>query len=232
MKLLKNFWKNKKIPEKNNFQENNVQGDNLTEEECSICFEKIMKNEIVVLPCLHKLDIKCYEKYRESVKERISSSFNCPICRNPIELGTDRCMICQELLEKDKMNYLKNVKCGCEYHYTCYNDKNPSYYRTNKHRCSVCSVEHRPEDMEVYSYLYFPEGYETWISEIKGCQQNNCHNIGNPKCGNYCDDHKKFTVKNREVVKAFKYFTQKGIGMSRDEKEKLFLKMMKKGEKV
>ena len=221
--------KKNKVSEKDNFQENSFI---FTNEECCICYENIKKDEIIVLPCSHKLDIKCYDKYKESIKQRISCSFNCPMCRTPIEQEVCQCKICNEILDKESVNYMKNIKCGCEFHYTCYNENNTNYYREKRHKCIICLEEHNEEDLEVYSYLYFPEGYQLWVNDLKSCRDNNCNNNGNPKSGNYCSLHRKYTVKNREVIKAFKYFTQRGIGMSREEKEKLFLEMIANGEKV
>ena len=200
--------------------------------ECCICLEKIKEKNLVILPCMHKLDKKCYEKYKESIKKRVSCTLNCPLCRFPIDTENNKCMICNEIMEKDTLNYMKNVNCGCEFHYSCYNIANNNYYKEDIHKCFICKKLHNSEDLEVYSYLYFPEGYELWVNDLSNCLHKDCNNIGNPKCGNLCEEHRKYTAKNFEVIKAFKYFTQKGIGMEKILKEKLFIKMMENGEKI
>lgn len=200
--------------------------------ECCICYNEISKTELVVLPCSHCLDIKCFEKYKEVVSKNVSFSLKCPICRISIEPNEDKCKICNENMDKESVNYIKNVNCGCEFHYTCYEKKNNNYYQKENHQCFCCNKAHEPEHLEVYSYLYFPEGYSMWVSDLKDCIKAGCNNYGNPKSCNYCSRHSTFTAKNNEVVKAFKYFTQKGIGMNRLEKEKLFMRMMIEGEKV
>ena len=78
-----------------NFIENNIEYKNKIKEECSICFESLEKNDIVILNCNHIFHYKCIGNWMKSIHNnniKTDDKF-CPICWNGDEIKN---VICRE----------------------------------------------------------------------------------------------------------------------------------------
>jgi hypothetical protein len=61
--------------------------ENLLDEECIICTEKLAKNTVLT-KCYHKFHMKCIEKW-EIVSRKMEMLFECPICKHDLYTELD-----------------------------------------------------------------------------------------------------------------------------------------------
>jgi len=124
---------------------------------CKICNKPLLFFNIIKLPCNHEFHNSCIKDHLLCPNciykplENISISNNCKICNNPIK--------------KNSYNYIINTNCGCEFHYTCYNNKNKNYYSITIPKCSNCNKLFNKNQLQSTLISNPKEAYNIWIGK-------------------------------------------------------------------
>ena len=125
--------------------------------ECPICFEN---TDEISLECGHKIHKGCLKKLLESNAQK-----KCPMCRAHITLekfndihNFNRCKCCNDRIVLEDVNFVKNLTCGCIFHFDCFRkalrDESIRDCR-DKINCPSCRVETDRYNLEAFSFLMF-----------------------------------------------------------------------------
>ena len=199
------------------------------DKECPICLNNVRERNYVVLPCKHKLHKNCLEKLKKSKTE---CSKKCPLCRadmdgkkeeNPKDFFVETsCGLCNERMRvtESSCQYMKHH--GCFFHYNCVKK---ARMQGNSANCN-CGNMFTLDQPDMISYLWFINGYEEIVGNIKECKEQNCSIIGNPKRWGYCSVHNSSICTNMAFAKALQVMARYVDEESEPLRENIFYKVL------
>ncbi|KAH8241301.1 hypothetical protein KR032_007703 [Drosophila birchii] len=96
------------------------------DDKCSVCLEKMSREDMHVMVCGHALHKQCFDEYRYLRR-------NCPLCSRTVNptLPGDNCTICLDPLKKTDMVFLR---CCHAMHQNCYEQ----FIDSGAKFCSLC----------------------------------------------------------------------------------------------
>jgi len=200
--------------------------------DCPICFE--ITDEIS-LECNHKIHKECLKRLLKS-----NAPKKCPMCRSHINLDKfndihnfNRCNYCNKKINLEGIDFLKNLTCGCIFHYDCFREaliKNNIIDCRDIINCPSCTVETDRYNLEAYSYLYFYESLIKWVGTPPRCThfENGiqCNNKSSPRKYYKCEIHYTKTRTNRSFYKGLKYIFKYASSLEETDKMKIFCKIV------
>lgn len=130
------------------------------------------------------------------------------------------CDLCYEKLENTKPNYVHNEKCGCNFHYNCYNKISTNYFSITFPKCPSCRIIFRKENLIPYENIDYEEAFEEWIGNVKNskCKKILCFNSSESKYLNYCKEH----YEKKDLIPALKYVFSFCMGLKSEKKFIIF----------
>jgi len=196
--------------------------------ECSICFEN---TDEISLECGHKIHHNCLKKLLKSNAQK-----KCPMCRVPITLekfnnvhNFNLCHCCNEKIDLESINYIKNLTCGCVFHFNCFNEqlkKEDIKDCREKINCPSCRVETDRYYLEAHTYLQFYESMINWVGMPPRCKFKDCRMLSSPRTYFFCKEHLTIQRTNRSFYKGLKYIFKYASTLDEKDRMEIFCKIV------
>jgi len=131
------------------------------------------------------------------------------------------CKICNNILDINSPNYIKNNKCGCIFHYKCFEKRNNNFFSISFPTCISCKSHYNKNDLLPYENVSYELAFDYWIGDnliYKICSQKNCPRFSKNKYLNFCKKHfyENYSEEklNEKLIIIFKQY----IGIPADKK--------------
>lgn len=185
---------------------------------CPICLENVREKHTHTLRCKHQLHKTCYRNLIDNNIHR------CPSCRADMTARfTATCQFCKLPVEihESESGTLKSGDCeDCYFHYDCFKLGNHTH-------CGICNHAINPENVIPISYLYFQNGFDTWVGQLQNCRHEGCNYLGSPRRYGYCYHHHPEKTYNKSIAKALEYMVRFTNIQDQQEKYDTFYKALK-----
>ena len=203
--------------------------------ECSICLGDDPNHK---LDCAHQIDEECLQKLLIS-----NLAKKCPMCRHDLDyikycnqFNLNNCDICNQMIDVDSINFVKNTNCGCIYHFNCFRQNLINCGITDNRafvNCPSCLNYFNRETLETKSFTMFRDALFGWIGTAPICRHINkngirCNNYCSPRKYYLCDEHcnKNQVRSNESYEMGLTYIFKFGSSLPEDLRLKYFCKII------
>jgi len=140
------------------------------------------------------------------------------------------CGLCKLYVETKTPNYIHNDNCGCDFHYTCYNQQLPNYFSITMPSCPNCYNYYKKDQLKHYENINYEESYNCWIGNTNKtkfiCSEKMCFNRSHNKYFNMCEKHFYEYVPKFKLLDALSKVFKLCIGLNAEKKLKVFKELL------